>query len=165
MIQKKICMLGSFAVGKTSLVRQYVESLFSEKYQTTLGVKIDKKRVQYKERSVNLLLWDIQGEEGFQKLTSSYIRGAAGYLLVIDGTRSKTLETAFDIQKRTQKSIGEVPFVVLLNKSDLADQWALDKNCMAELTEKNWPVVRTSAKTGEGVDEAFRRLTELIMGA
>ena len=165
MIQKKICMLGSFAVGKTSLVRQYVESLFSEKYQTTLGVKVDKKRVQYKDRTVNLLLWDIQGEEEFQELTGSYIRGAAGYLLVVDGSRPETLETAFDIQERTWKSIGEVPFVVLLNKSDLAGQWALDKERMALLAEKNWQVVRTSAKTGEGVEAAFRLLTELIMQA
>jgi small GTP-binding protein len=165
MIQKKICMLGTYAVGKTSLVRQYVESIFSEKYQTTLGVKIDKKMVQCGGKTVNLLLWDIQGEDEFKfkKVTGAYIRGAAGYLLVVDSTRPETLEKVLDIQQRTAKIIGDVPFVILLNKVDLTEHWALPEEQLAALNEKNWPVIRTSAKTGSGVEDAFGKLTELIM--
>ena len=67
MIQKKICMLGAFAVGKTSLVKQYVSGIFSEKYHTTVGVKIDKKMVEVDGQSMTLILWDLHGEDEFSK--------------------------------------------------------------------------------------------------
>jgi GTPase SAR1 family protein len=95
MIQKKICMLGSFAVGKTSLIRRFVESIYSEAYHTTVGVKIDKRVVRHNDSDVTLVLWDLYGEDEFQKMRWPYLRGAAGYLLVADGTRRNTLEKAF----------------------------------------------------------------------
>jgi len=76
MIKKKICMLGVFAVGKTSLVQRFVKSMFSEKYLTTVGVKIDKKTIEVKGKIVELMLWDLQGEDEFQKLNATYLRGA-----------------------------------------------------------------------------------------
>ena len=91
MIQKKICMLGGYAVGKTSLVSRYVSSMFSEKYMTTIGVKIDKKGVDTEKDRVELVIWDIYGQDDFQKVRMSYLRGASGYLLVLDGTRGGTL--------------------------------------------------------------------------
>ena len=94
MIQKKVCMIGTFAVGKTSLVRQFVESVYSEKYHTTVGVKVDKKIVTVGENEVTLVLWDIEGAETGLELRQSYLRGAAGYLLVADGTRPDTIATA-----------------------------------------------------------------------
>ena len=87
MIQKKICLLGGFGVGKTSLVSRFVHSIFSDKYLTTVGVKIDKKRVDLGSQQVDLVIWDIYGEDDFQKVRMSYLRGASGYLLVADGTR------------------------------------------------------------------------------
>jgi small GTP-binding protein len=163
MIQKKICMLGAFAVGKTSLVKQFVESIYSDKYHTTVGVKIDKKAIVAGGQDVNLLLWDIQGEDGVQKLRPSYLRGAAGYLLVVDGTRRETLDTAYAIQQSAQQALGLVPFVVVINKTDLVEQWALDDKQINELTESGWSVYRTSAKTGQHVEDAFLTLAEKIM--
>ena len=81
MVQKKVCMLGSFSVGKTSLVRRFVESIFSDTYLTTVGVKIDKKALQVDGNDATLMLWDIYGEDDFQKLRMSYLRGASGFLL------------------------------------------------------------------------------------
>ena len=100
MLQKKICMLGSFAVGKTSLVRRYVESIYSDVYHTTVGVKIDKKTVQVGEQEVGLVLWDLYGEDEFQKMRWSYVRGASGYLLVADGTRRATLRKSAVARRR-----------------------------------------------------------------
>jgi small GTP-binding protein len=163
MMQKKICMLGAFAVGKTSLVKRYIESIYSDKYHTTVGVKVDKKSVTVREQEVNLLLWDIQGEDGVQKLRPSYLRGAAGYMLVVDGTRRETLDTAYAIQQSAQQTVGLVPFIVVINKIDLIEQWALDEMAIGELTASGWTVYRTSAKTGEHVEEAFLTLAEKIM--
>src|SRR5579863_7193776 len=81
-LQKKVCMLGGFSVGKTSLVRRYVESIFSDTYLTTVGVKIDKKTVATPDRTVTLILWDVAGEDDVSTVKMSYLRGAAGYVLV-----------------------------------------------------------------------------------
>jgi small GTP-binding protein len=159
MIQKKICMLGSFAVGKTSLVRRFVESIYSEVYHTTVGVKIDKKLVRHNDTVVTLMLWDLYGEDEFQKLRWSYLRGAAGYLLVADGTRRNTLEKAFALEQRVREEVGEIPFIFLVNKADLFQDWELDPAMEAQLSARNWPVLRSSAKTGENVEEAFSQLT------
>jgi small GTP-binding protein len=158
MIQKKVCMLGTFAVGKTSLVRRFVESIYSDKYHTTVGVKIDKKQVPVGEKELMLILWDIEGAQSEHELRTSYLRGAAGYLLVADGTRRETLYKALAIQTRVEETIGTVPFLLLINKADLADEWAISERESAALREKGWEVLTTSAKTGQGVEDAFHKL-------
>jgi small GTP-binding protein len=163
MIQKKICMLGTFAVGKTSLVRRFVESIYSNKYHTTVGVKVDKKIVKVDSKEIALLLWDIEGTESEHDFRKSYLRGAAGYLLVVDGTRRDTLYKALALQSRAEETIGPVPFLMLMNKSDLADLWQIDKREREALEQRNWTVIDTSAKTGHGVEEAFLVLAEKLM--
>lgn len=163
MIQKKICMLGTFAVGKTSLVRRFVESVYSDKYHTTVGVKVDKKTVKVGEVETTLLLWDIEGTESEHDLRKSYLRGASGYLLVADGTRKDTVYQALALQSRAEEAIGPVPFLLLLNKADLTDMWEIDGRERTALEQKNWKVISTSAKTGQGVEDAFIHLTEKML--
>ena len=146
MIQKKICMVGAFATGKTSLVARFVKSIFLDIYQTTVGVKIDKKLIKLKDCEMNLILWDIHGEDEFQKVRMSYMRGASGYFLVVDGTRRYTLEQAFFLQQRVEDTIGKVPFILILNKADLTKEWEIDDAAMEELSKKNWTVIKSSAK-------------------
>lgn len=158
MIQKKICMLGGYAVGKTSLVRRFVKGIFSEKYLTTVGVKIDKKVVRIGTEEVSLILWDLHGEDDFQQVPMSYMRGASGYLLVVDGTRLESLDSARALQKRTEEAVGAVPFILLLNKADLRDEWEFEGWEAQEFSGKDCTVIQTSAKTGQGVEEAFLHL-------
>jgi small GTP-binding protein len=113
-------MLGGFSVGKTSLVKRYVQSVFSETYLTTVGVKIDKKTVDLSGRSVSLILWDLAGEDDIASLRMSYLRGSAGYMLVADGTRRTTLDVATSLRQRVEADYGPMPFVLLLNKNDLS---------------------------------------------
>ncbi len=162
-IQKKICMLGAFAVGKTSLVSRYVQGIFSHKYLTTIGVKVDRKVVKVDNRRVNLILWDINGEDEFLKVRMSYVRGAAGYLLVVDGTRPETLATAAMLQRRASEAVGAIPFVLVLNKIDLTEQWELDESQVEKCLSSPCTVVWTSARTGEGVEEAFMALAHEIL--
>lgn len=165
MIQKKICMVGAFATGKTSLVSQYVKSIYSEVYHSTVGVKIDKKLVKIADREVNLILWDIHGEDEFQKLQMSYLRGASGYLLVVDGTRRYTLDKALSIQQKVEETIGKVPFILVLNKSDLIEDWEIEDSVVDSILQKNWTAIETSAKTATGVEEAFVKLTKQMLEA
>lgn len=163
MIQKKVCLLGGFAVGKTSLVSRFVTSIFSEKYLTTVGVKVDKKLVSVNGQDVTLMLWDIYGEDEFQTVQPSYLRGASGYLLVADGTRQGTLETARALQAKAEAVAGPVPFVLVLNKSDLEPEWQVDHRALVRLADAGWPVVKTSAKSGAGVEDAFLKLSHAMM--
>jgi len=164
MIQKKICMLGAFAVGKTSLVRRYVHSMFTDKYLTTVGVKIDKKDVQHAGKTTTLLLWDLYGEDEFQRLQTSYLRGSAGLLIVADGTRPATVDKAIELRDRATAALGPVPHLLIMNKSDLLPEWEVRPERLDELRRSGWHVLRASAKTGEGVEEAFATITARIFG-
>jgi small GTP-binding protein len=163
MLQKKICMLGSFSVGKTSLVRRFVESIFSDAYQTSIGVKIDKKVVRAGNEDVTLVLWDIHGEDVYQKIRMSYLRGMSGYLLVADGTRRQTLDDALALNERVIQEAGKVPAVLVFNKSDLAEKLDIDAARESELTAAGWTMIRTSAKTGDSVEEVFSKLTAAML--
>jgi small GTP-binding protein len=162
MIQKKICMLGATGVGKTSLVSRFVLSMFSDTYLTTIGVKVDKKTLSVDGADITLMLWDIYGEDEFQTVRTSYLRGAAGYILVADGTRQRTLDTARELQSKAMAVVGNVPFVLVLNKADLAGEWRVDDRALWKMAEDGWTLVKTSAKTGAGVEEAFLKLTTKV---
>ncbi len=164
MIQKKVCMVGAFGVGKTSLVARYVHSIFSEKYQTTVGVKIDKKVVATGAGGeVTLVLWDLAGEDALTTVRPAQLRGASGYILVVDGSRRKTLDAALDLHRRVTETVGPVPFVCVINKADLRESWEVREPDLAELAARGWTVVETSAKTGAAVEELFRTLTNAMM--
>lgn len=162
MLQKKICMLGGFAVGKTSLVRRFVQSIFSETYLTTVGVKIDKKSVVLPDKTVDLILWDLAGEDDIGSFRLSYVRGATGLVLVADGTRAATLAVALTLRERTEAEFGAMPFVLLLNKSDLADQWTISDDAINEMRQSGYQIYLTSALSGESVDDAFVQLASLV---
>jgi small GTP-binding protein len=157
MMQKKVCMVGLFATGKTSLVQRFVHSRFSERYLSTVGVKIDRKEVEVDGTGITLLLWDLAGRDGFEDITPSYLRGSHGILYVADGTRRETWEQLSGLRTLARDAAGDVPSVLAINKADLTDQWALARSEEQQLATE-WDVVRTSAKTGDGVEEIFRRL-------
>jgi small GTP-binding protein len=155
-IQKKVCMIGDFSVGKTSLVSRFVKQAFSDKYLTTVGVKIDTKLIKLQpELDVKLILWDIAGNDALTTATTAYLRGAAGYLLIVDGTRRPTWDSAVKLQQAVTSQIGEKPFVVLLNKADLKDHWELSDSLLQPQVQLGWKLLESSAKTGLNVEEAF----------
>lgn len=157
-LQKKVCLLGAFGVGKTSLVRRFVESIFSDKYHTTIGVKIDKKKVHIEDHVIEMVLWDVAGKGPSQPIRNSYLGGMSGCFLVADGTRRATLDEALDIAKTAAVIATGTPIVFALNKSDLAVEWEIEPAWEQRLIRAGWPVIRTSAKTGEGVEHAFTLL-------
>lgn len=163
MIQKKICMLGSFGVGKTSLVARFVKGIFDAKYLSTVGVKIDKKEVKVGDQDVLLMLWDLAGEDSRSQVQTLYLRGAAGYFLVCDGTWLESLVTAKSIHKRALETVGDIPFMLIVNKKDLWDKWEITAPDLEALAAEGWKVQLTSARTGEGVEEMFMKMTEEVL--
>lgn len=156
-------MLGAFAVGKTSLVQQYVNSIFNEKYQTTLGVKIDKKTVNIDNRSIELILWDLAGEDEFMEVRSSYLRGSAAVILVADGTRAETLDIAIKLKNKVYSEVGEIPFILLVNKMDLIENWSIDQLTLKQLEKEGWNILQTSAKDSDNVEAAYQTLASQLM--
>ena len=132
-LTRKVCIVGDFAVGKTSTIARYVHNAFSEKYLTTVGVKIDRKDVSIDGKETRLMVWDIHGQDEFQEVRKSYLRGMAGYLLVVDGTRPETLSVAMELHLLATDAVGNVPFVMLLNKCDLVEHWQLDDQRLADV--------------------------------
>ena len=163
LLMKKICMLGSYAVGKTSLVKRFVEGVFGDRYLTTVGAKIDRKRVTVAGTTMHLVLWDLAGDNGPVEPRLSHLRGAAGYILVADGCRLMTAERAIAIQQRAISISGPVPVVVALNKADLQSDWQIGPTEIQKLKQNGWPCVYTSAKTGDGVEELFLDLAGMIL--
>lgn len=151
-------MIGPSGVGKTSLVAKLVHSMFSDKYLTTVGVKIDKKSVTVDGTEMTLMIWDLAGDDDYQRLQTSYLRGTSGYLLVADGTRLITLDQVIEIQERVAAAVGAAPFLLALNKADLTTQWEITDERLADLKARGWHSFKTSAKEGAGVEEAFVEL-------
>jgi small GTP-binding protein len=160
MIQKKICMVGVYGTGKTCLVQQYVHSIFSVKYLSTVGVKIDRKQVKVGEQDVTLMLWDLEGRDGTRDVSASYVRGAHGIIYVADGTRPETVDQLEDLKKIVVDEIGQTPSVVALNKFDLKDEWKVSAGQEESAGGGGVHRLKTSAKTGEGVEAAFKWLAE-----
>lgn len=161
-MQKKICLLGTFAVGKSSLTERFVKSIFSERYHSTVGVRIQKRTVELDSETINLIIWDLAGEDEFVSLRAAYLRGAGGYILVADGTRPNTLNTALELHGYATRVLGGVPFVLMVNKRDRLEDWAVDEKELEGLTRDGWVVFKTSAKTGEGVSDGFIRLAKAM---
>lgn len=164
-IQKKVCLLGDFGVGKTSLVARFVTNVFPEKYLTTVGVKMDTKTVAINdELQAKLILWDIAGESALNTKTSSYLRGSAGLIFVADGTRENTLTSALQLKQEADNLLGAVPFVLLINKHDLIAEWDISETVVDELKQQGWQVFYSSAKTGENVEQALFLLAQNLVG-
>lgn len=161
-IQKKVCLLGDFAVGKTSLIRRFVEGRFDDKYLTTVGVVVSRKTVHYPDALLNLLIWDLAGGRDFRQ--SGYLVGVAGALIVCDLTRSSTLVAYYDSADQLRQFNPNTKIVLVANKSDLADERDItDEQLAVVCRELESPLLHTSAKTGEQVDIAFRLLSDLII--
>lgn len=162
--QKKICIMGDFAVGKTSLIRRYIEGIFDEKYLTTVGVVVSRKSINFKETNVNLLVWDLAGGHDFSH--TGYLTGAAGALLVCDITRASTLTAYYTYAQQIRQVNPQVKLILLANKSDLLiEREVTDEELSTVSADIGAPVILTSAKTGEMVEDAFTRLAQKILSA
>ena len=167
-VSKKVCLLGDFAVGKTSLVRRFVYDFFEDKYISTIGVKVSRKTVQVPTNNqitnLTLMMWDLAGSETFSRMRSTYLRGSAGAILVCDLTRADTLDSLYTYTEDLYKVSASAKLVIAANKSDLVDQHQINVDQLEAASNKlKAPYFLASAKTGEEVESVFQRLGQLIL--
>jgi hypothetical protein len=159
-ITRKICLVGAPGVGKTSLSARFLTNTFSEQYLSTLGVKVGSRDVEISDVGpVKLIVWDVSGASEFTRFNANYVKGAAGIIYVVDGTRSDTLDVALNLRESLEASMGETPAVLIINKADLTEQWEFT-DLAAILAVDGMEVMTASAKSGSGVDQAFLRLAQ-----
>jgi small GTP-binding protein len=160
-VQRKVCLLGDFAVGKSSLVRRFVEGRFEDRYLSTIGVKISRRSVDLENGVCNLLIWDLVGGHDFDYKAANYLRGTAGALVVCDLTRAETFNFLSYATEQLLTLNPGAAIIYLGNKVDLTDERKITDEQLSQLTQEDsssW--LLTSAKTGEQVETAFRRLAE-----
>ena len=165
----KIVVLGEAAVGKTSLINQYVEYTFKEDYKPTLGANIIRKDVFIEEinSKVRLIMWDLAGQEKYNVIRSMYFQGCVGALLVYDVTRPNTFELInskwlMDFKKFIKK---EGTYILIGNKIDLSEQRVVstaDGEKLAEEIQAS-AFVETSAKLNQNVETAFKNLVYQVL--
>ena len=168
-ITKKICLLGDFNVGKTSLVRRFIENKFSDQYLSTVGVKISRKSVNVRTdldiHQVNLLLWDLEGNNKFKSIKPSYLKGASGSIIVADLTRTNTLKSVNQHIKLFLEVNPQGAIIIALNKVDLIPEEKLSKlieNYSYDSYEQIVSTQTTSAKTGANVADIFTQLATAV---
>ena len=166
-LSKKVCLLGDFAVGKTSLVRRFVYDRYDDKYISTIGVKVSRKTVTFLQNrqiiNMTMMLWDLAGSEEFNQVRASYLKGAAGAVLVCDLTRAETLASVKKYIENFSNNRA-AKFVLAANKYDLPDQYELTPARVEDTaTELGIPFCLTSAKTGQEVETLFSRLAQLLV--
>jgi len=162
-VQKKICLLGEFSVGKTSLIRRFVEERFDEKYLSTIGVHMSRKRLERGDHFLDFFIWDLAGGEDFETIGPNYLHGAAGAIIVCDLTRPETLAALPLYAQRLRALNPKAGLVFVGNKVDLVDERTIsDADLLVELAPFAKSYLLTSAKTGENVDQAFADLADLI---
>jgi small GTP-binding protein len=166
-ISKKICMLGSFGVGKTSLVRRFVLNQFTEEYRSTMGVHIQKQPVSLtKDASsgINLILWDIAHIEEFNRVIKDYFRGSSGAVVVFDVTRPQSFQETDIYLKPFLELNPKSKFIFVGNKIDLVDKKSYNMEQLLQISKTyNSLSFLTSAKTSENVDELFHKLAALLV--
>lgn len=157
-ISKKIVIVGHFGVGKTSLIKRFVEDAFEDDYKVTIGVHILKKAVQTSENQVNLLIWDTEGSESVEELRTTYLMGTHGFIYVTDVTRPKTYENLKSQIEYLKEKCANVPVITIGNKSDLLPVGTIGdaKEAMPFLD------IFTSAKEGNNVQRLFDRMAKLV---
>ena len=163
-IQKKICLLGDFAVGKTSLVRRFVEGIFDDKYLSTIGVKVSRRPVRLQTETINLIVWDLAGGNEWLRSNQGYLRGLAGAVLVCDLTRSQTLSALALCAAQVRDVNPQAVLVLAANKIDLENERQVtEADIQAVSTTWQCPYWLTSAKTGAQVPEMFEALANRLL--
>ncbi len=166
-IKKKICLLGSYGVGKTSMVRQFVYNKFEEKYLSTIGVHISKKLIHVnstKSSELNLFIWDIANIEKFDSVVNNYMRGAHGAIIVADVTRLNTVESMNEFAENFLRINPNSKLVFVINKFDLSTQTNFsEEEYLNKINHNKVELFFTSAKTGENIEEVFKVLSEKMI--
>lgn len=165
MVSKKIVLVGDYATGKTSLIRRFVDNEFSDNYLSTVGVKISRKNVMVDDKEVQNLIWDIEGATESKPIIKNYLLGSHGAIVVADLTREATIANFQNHLDLVKSMSPNIPIVIALNKCDLVTMEEAQSivDHLDDSIKTDYFIKLTSARTGEGVEEIFLKLSTLMV--
>lgn len=164
-LRRKVCLLGATGVGKTSLVRRFAENRFDDEHDSSIALSIFKGCLELDDISLEMMLWDPARSDASDQYNRSFISGASGLVFVVDATRAQTLDELLEAQVKERGFIGVRPAVLIVNKSDLKEDFVLSDAQLGAARNVSWHIVHASAKTGDQVQQAFTKLAELMLEA
>jgi small GTP-binding protein len=162
-LRRKVCLLGAPGVGKTSLVRRFVEQRFDDDHDSSISMAISKGELQLGEVSLEMMLWDPGGDEASAQYHRSFISGASGLVFVADATKPRTLDHLLEAQTKGLGFTGSRPSILLVNKTDETRNFALSQAQLDAAKAFPWRLIQASAKSGDNVVQAFTKLAELMI--
>lgn len=158
----KILLIGDAAVGKTSLINKFVKGAFKKDYKMTVGCDLFMKNLSLNDGQdlVTLSIWDIAGQDRFSYFRSAFYKGAKGAIVVFDLTRYGTFNPSIlNWLKELWGFTGKIPIVLIGNKLDLTNMRSVRQRLAISFAEEiPCPYLETSAKEGQGVEEAFQKI-------
>ena len=163
----KLILIGSSGVGKSSILKRYIQKIFNAEYTCTIGVDFFMKSLNISNKSIKLQLWDTAGTEKFKSITTGYYRGANAAFVVFDLTYKSSFESVSEwIQNYYKYSNPDSEKYVILigNKSDLKEKREISEEEIYDFAKNNKiKYFETSAKNGENIDECFYFIAEKLM--
>ena len=161
----KILTIGESGVGKTCVLRRFVENKFLKNHLATIGIDFKTRVINLNGLTIKLKIWDTAGQERFRNITNQYYKGADGILLVYDVTDEESYNKIRDwMDQITSNTDNEdIGLVLLGNKCDMDPRAVTEEMGKEMAKELNINYYETSALNGQGINEAFEGLTKDIM--
>jgi Ras-related protein Rab-1A len=162
-LKLKLLLIGDTSVGKTSMILKYTDNKFPEAHIATIGVEYKTKSIYTDKYKITLNIWDTSGQERFKSITKSFFRNTNGVLFVYDIANYKSFSNIKNWMKDSEMS-GKFESIICGNKVDLENNREVEFNTLKEYgLKQKIPVIETSAKTGVGINEAFKLIAEQII--
>ena len=165
---EKIIIIGDGAVGKTTLIKKYTQGEFQEDYISTIGAQFSIYEQKINGDDIKLFLWDLAGQDDFQVFRSSFYEDSKAAIIVYSLERnqlgSESLKNVMKWYDEIKQYCEDIPIIIFANKADLVEDTEIDESGFEELSAKEnyLGVYRTSAKTGNGVSNAFKTIIEKL---
>ena len=160
----KLLIIGDSGVGKSSILMQYIDSVYADNYISTIGVDFKIKTIELDGKQIKLQVWDTAGQERFRTIISSYYRGAHGVILVYDITDLNSFTNLeYWLNEITTHSNTNISKLIIGNKCDSQNRNVTKEEGKLFAEKNNIDFIETSAKTAENLNEAFKKLTQNLL--